>query len=72
MNIGDLRQLSKEDLKSKLVELNKESFKLRIAKSNDSEFKQLHMIKQTRKAIARVKTLLAEGGNASKQEGVEA
>lgn len=71
MSTGDLRQLSIDELKAKLDEFHKELFKLRIAKSNDSEFKQVHMFKQVRKNIARVKTLLVEK-QSTKAEGVQA
>ena len=72
MSTAELRQLSIDELKTKLEEFYKDMFKLRIAKSNDSEFKQVHMLGQVRKNIARVKTLLVEKQNNSKAEGVQA
>ncbi|MBT4962592.1 MAG: 50S ribosomal protein L29 [Francisellaceae bacterium] len=71
MSTVELRQLSIDELQTKLEGFHKEYFKLRIVKSNDSEFKQIHMFKLVRRNIARVKTLLVEKQD-SKAKGVQA
>lgn len=59
MQIAELRELSVSELQSKLLDLRKEQFSLRLKKINDL-LKQTHQIRQTRKLIAQVKTILTE------------
>lgn len=63
MKIAELRQKQVPEIKTMLVELLRKQFKLRILKSS-GELKRNHQIKQLRRDIARVMTLLTE-----KEEG---
>jgi large subunit ribosomal protein L29 len=63
MKIAELRQKQVPEIKTTLVELLRKQFKLRILKSS-GELKRNHQIKQLRRDIARVMTLLTE-----KEEG---
>ena len=58
-NNSELRNLTVEELHSELLELRKDQFRLRMKKSSGTLDKQ-HHVTLTRKAIARVKTIMAE------------
>ncbi|WP_419420012.1 50S ribosomal protein L29 [Legionella sp. D16C41] len=55
----ELRELSVEKLKEELLDLRKAQFKLRMKKANGL-LEKTHPIKETRRAIARVKTIMTE------------
>ncbi|EED36516.1 ribosomal protein L29 [Luminiphilus syltensis NOR5-1B] len=59
MKAKDLREKSEEELTKQLLELREEQFKLRMAKGT-GQLGQTHLLKQTKRDIARVKTVLAQ------------
>ncbi|WP_028293120.1 50S ribosomal protein L29 [Oceanobacter kriegii] len=59
MKASELKEKSVAELKSQLNELLSEQFKLRMQKAT-GQLGQTHLIGQTRRDIARVKTLLAQ------------
>lgn len=63
MKASELRQKSVEELNNQLLELLREQFKLRMQKST-GQLSQTHQLKQLRRDIARVKTLLTEKAGA--------
>ena len=63
MKAQDLRQKSVEELKAELLDLLREQSNLRIQKST-GQLNQTHTIKQVRRDIARVKTVLNEKAGA--------
>lgn len=63
MNAKDLREKSVDELKNTLLELLRDQFKLRMQKAT-GQLTQTHLLKQVRKDIARVKTLLTEKAGA--------
>lgn len=63
MNAKDLREKSVDELKNTLLELLRDQFKFRMQKAT-GQLTQTHLLKQVRKDIARVKTLLTEKAGA--------
>lgn len=59
MKINELRELSNEELKSKISECKAELFNLRFSQATGS-LEQPSRIKELRKAVARMKTILRE------------
>jgi large subunit ribosomal protein L29 len=59
MNATELREKSAEDLNAELLTLLESQFKLRMQKAT-GQLGQTHLMKQTRRDIARVKTVLEE------------
>jgi large subunit ribosomal protein L29 len=59
MKASELREKSAEDLGKQLLTLREEQFKLRMQKAT-GQLGQTHLLKQTQRAIARVKTVLNE------------
>jgi large subunit ribosomal protein L29 len=59
MKASELGDKSAEELNSELLKLREEQFKLRMAKST-GQLGQTHLLKQTKRDIARVKTALNE------------
>ena len=59
MKATELREKSVEELKIELVNLNKEQFNLRMQHAT-GQLSQNHQLKQVRRSIARVKTVLNE------------
>ena len=59
MGVAELRQKQLPELKQVLTDLLRKQFKLRIVKAS-GELKRNHQIKQLRRNIARVMTLLTE------------
>lgn len=59
MKADELRDLSLEELKAEHLRLLKETLNLRIKRSMD-QLPQSHSMKQTRRDIARVKTIMRE------------
>ncbi|WP_131783531.1 50S ribosomal protein L29 [Legionella gresilensis] len=56
---SELRKLSQEQLNEELLDLRKLQFKLRMKKANGL-LEKTHPIKEARRAIARVKTIMTE------------
>ena len=61
MKASELRDKSGDELSAELLKLREEQFKLRMAKST-GQLGQGHLLKQTKRDIARVKTVLNEKG----------
>ena len=59
MNAADVRDMTEDQLKSKLLELKKEQFNLRFQKAS-GQLEKTSRIGEVRKDIARVKTILRE------------
>ena len=59
MEASELRELTLEELEAEHVRLLKESLNLRIKRSMD-QMPQTHRLKQARRDIARVKTIMRE------------
>lgn len=57
MKASELREKSAEELNAELLKLREEQFKLRMANSM-GQLGQSHLLKQTKRDIARVKTVL--------------
>jgi len=57
MKASELREKSVEELRKELEELLKEGFNLRMQNAT-GQFTQVHQIKQNRRNVARVKTVL--------------
>ena len=55
----EYKDASEEELQEKIVGLSKELFELRMQKST-GQLGQTHLIKQVKKNIAKIKTLMAE------------
>lgn len=59
MNGAELREKSPEELTVELLRLRKEQFGLRMQRAS-GQLGQNHLMKQTRRDIARVKTIMQE------------
>lgn len=57
--VDELRNMSFGDLESELVTLRKEQFNLRMKKASGS-LEKTHLVKQLRRLVARVKTIMTE------------
>ena len=55
----EYKDASEEELQEKIVGLSKELFELRMQKST-GQLGQTHLVKQVKKNVARIKTLMAE------------
>jgi len=64
MNASELREKSVEELNSELIELRKEQFNLRMQKAT-GQSNQTHSLKDVRRNIARVKTVLNQKAGSS-------
>jgi large subunit ribosomal protein L29 len=63
MNAIDLREKSVDELNNTLLELLRDQFKYRMQKAT-GQLTQTHLLKQVRKDIARVKTVLTQKAGA--------
>ncbi len=59
MKASELREKSVEELRNELNDLLREGFNLRMQKAT-GQFTQFHLIKQNRRNVARVKTVLRQ------------
>jgi len=59
MNGTELREKSPQDLQAELMRLRKEQFSLRMQRAA-GQLGQMHLLKETRRDIARVKTIMKE------------
>ena len=59
MKADELREKSVDDLNEQLLSLREDQFKLRMAKAT-GQLGQTHLLKQTKRDIARVKTILQQ------------
>lgn len=62
--IGDVRAKSPDELKAMLLDLRKEQFNLRFQRAT-GQLEAVSRIRQVRRDIARVKTIMAERTRAS-------
>ncbi|XOD70221.1 MAG: 50S ribosomal protein L29 [Sodalis sp. (in: enterobacteria)] len=62
MKTNDLREKSAEELNSELLNLWREQFKLRVQVAAKDHLQKSRLLKQSRRNVARVKTLLREKG----------
>ncbi|MGL9733757.1 MAG: 50S ribosomal protein L29 [Symbiopectobacterium sp.] len=63
MKANELREKSVEELNTKLLELLREQFNLRMQAAS-GQLQQTHLVKQVRRNIAHVKTLLTQKAGA--------
>jgi len=71
MKASELKEKSVDELQTELVELRKEQFNLRMQRAT-AQTEQTHTLKNVRRDIARVKTVLnqkAKAGDNSVAEG---
>ncbi len=61
MKIDELRQKSKSDLMTRLTDLSREQFNLKMQKGT-GQLSKPHQVKQIRRDIARIHTILNEQG----------
>lgn len=61
-NVKELREKSVQELNDELLKLRKEHFNLRMQKAS-GQLGQVHLLKETKRDIARVKTLIQEKRN---------
>ena len=59
MKASEMREKSAEELNTELLKLREEQFKLRMAMST-GQLGQSHLLKQAKRDIARVKTVLQQ------------
>jgi len=59
MNASELREKSPDELRDTLLELLKEQFNLRMQRGT-GQFSRPHLMKDVRRNIARVKTVMSE------------
>ena len=59
MKANELRDMSVDELNQQLLSLREEQFKLRMAMAT-GQLGQSHLLKQTKRDIARVKTVLQQ------------
>ena len=59
MNAIDIRALSADELKAKLVELKKEQFNLRFQRAT-GQLEKTARVREVRRTIARIKTVQAQ------------
>ena len=70
MNIKELKSKSQAEAKENLAELLKNQFDLRMAKGN-GQLNKVHVLKEVRRDIARVKTIIRQNELASDKAGKE-
>ena len=62
MKASELRDKSQEELTGELLRLRREQFNLRMQKAS-GQLGQPHLLGETRRDIARIKTILKEKGH---------
>ncbi len=65
MKATDVRAMSADELNDKLLELKKEQFNLRFQEAT-GQLEKTARVRQVRRDIARVKTIMAENKSAKK------
>lgn len=72
MNANDVRDLSDDEMSSKLLDLKREQFNLRFQKAS-GQLEKTARINEVRKAIARIKTIQTQRRlDAAKKESADA
>ena len=59
MKANELRDMTPEELAAELTRLRREQFNLRMQRGSE-RLPQTHLLKQTRRDVARVKTIMRE------------
>lgn len=59
MDASELRDLTEEELKQELVHALKEQFNMRFQRATD-QLPQTHLLTESRREIARIKTIMRE------------
>ena len=67
MNVKEVRDLSKEELEKEVVSLKEELYELRFAQATGT-LENPARIREVRKTIARIKTVITERKNAQSAE----
>jgi len=62
MKASDLREKTPEELQEELLKVRKDQFGLRMQKAS-GQLGQSHLLNETRRDIARIKTIMAEKQN---------
>lgn len=62
MKVAELRDKTPRELTDELLRLRREQFNLRMQKAS-GQLGQTHLLRETRRDIARIKTILAEKRN---------
>lgn len=62
VDVKELREKSVQELTEQLLDLRKQHFNFRMQKAS-GQLGQVHLLKETKKDIARVKTLIQEKRN---------
>ena len=62
MKASEMRDKTPQELKQELLRLRREQFNLRMQKAS-GQLGQTHLLNETRRDIARIKTIIAEKGN---------
>jgi large subunit ribosomal protein L29 len=63
MKAADIRAKSADELKTQLGDLQKEAFNLRFQKAS-GQLENTGRVRQVRRDIARIKTIIGQGGKA--------
>lgn len=71
MDVTDLRDMAADELKGELLRLRKEHFNLRMQRAS-GQLGQTHLVQETRRDIARVKTIMREQAPAEQASADEA
>ena len=59
MKVGEIRDLSDDELREELLKLRKEQFSLRMQRAS-GQLGQSHLLEEARRDIARIKTVIQE------------
>ena len=59
MKVQEIREKSKDELQAEILRLRREHFSLRMQRAS-GQLGQTHLLKEVRRAIARVKTVMKE------------
>ena len=71
MDATNLREMAPDELKGELLRLRKEHFNLRMQRAS-GQLGQTHLVQETRRDIARVKTIMREQAPAEQASADEA
>ena len=69
MTVAELREKTLPELTEELVRLRREQFNLRMQRASD-QLPQTHLLRETRRDIARVNTVMQEKAKEAEGEGV--
>lgn len=58
-NASELKNMTVEELQDELLSMRKEAFNLRLKKASGA-LDKTHLVKQVRRTIARIKTIMTE------------